>query len=156
MLKIYERKNTLRMIISSETSLIRSVVQISKEYLADNYPEQVADLEVVLRELILNAIRHGNNENRNKLININIAPCNFGSLKISVQDEGQGFDLRAVNLDLPANAMAAGNRGLKLVNALSKSLSYDSKENRITAKLGNKSEGFLGLGNLFHRTWEAA
>lgn len=156
MLKIIERKNSLQMIISSETSLIPSVIRVARDYLAGEYDDQEANMEIVLRELIINAVKHGNNENREKLICITLK-SNFGnSIEISVGDEGSGFNLRAIDLKLPADSFRAGHRGLKLVNALSNSLNYDQKINRITARLGDRTEGFLGLGNLLTRTWETA
>ena len=156
MLKIYERRNALEIIISSESSLIKSVVRVSREFFADIYPERMADLEIVLRELILNAIRHGNRERSDKLIKIKIVPGSSSILQISVQDQGQGFDFRAVDLNLPSTGITSSNRGLKLVNALSNSLGYDIEERRITALLGNKNDNLFGLVNLFRKVCNAA
>lgn len=156
MLKITEKRNALNITISSETSLIRSVTRVARDYMAEDYSSHLADLEIVLRELIINAIDHGNHGVKERRVNISLKKLCAKGLEISVSDEGNGFNYNAVDLNLPAIINESKGRGLKLVNALAASVSYEKKSNRLTARLGTKGESFLVMSLLRLKTWQAA
>jgi serine/threonine-protein kinase RsbW len=53
------------------------------------------DLKVVLNELVLNAVKHGNREDETKFVKV-YADIENGEVCITVQDEGRGFDYESL------------------------------------------------------------
>lgn len=93
----------------------------------------LVDAGVILRELLRNAVIHGSGNNRNKSIWCRIENCEHGQFSIDVEDQGDGFDVAQLFLNLPANPLQESACGLKLVNALADHLSFNERGNRATA-----------------------
>jgi len=71
-----------------------------------------------------NAILHGNKLDENKVVNINIVK-DEKSLKIRVDDEGDGFDYKNIpDPTAPENIQNINGRGIFLMEKLSDSLEY--------------------------------
>ena len=102
--------------IKSDINIMNDIVNdillsIDKKIGEDN----LFNIKLILSELIVNSIKHGNNNDRDK----NISICLFIEedwVEISVSDEGQGF-MYSKNLD-PCTFCETG-RGLLLVEGLS-------------------------------------
>jgi serine/threonine-protein kinase RsbW len=54
------------------------------------------ELRVVLSEMLVNAIRHGNREDENKTVKIRAGIVDDGNLFIIVEDEGSGYDFKNI------------------------------------------------------------
>jgi len=87
----------------------------------------------VLRELLVNAITHGNRDIPNGVVICSIEEVDPFRFKIAVEDQGEGFDYADLDTALPENPRRLGDRGYKLINALSDTLQFNEKGNRITA-----------------------
>ncbi|MBS4539491.1 ATP-binding protein [Clostridium sp. D2Q-11] len=74
------------------------------------------DARLILDELICNGIRHGNKEERERLVNL-LIEVSEKHLKIEIKDEGEGFKYERDNYD--PTALTLGGRGLKIVDGLS-------------------------------------
>lgn len=96
------------------------------------------ELKVILNELVLNAVKHGNQEDENKLVNIVSGVNRSGEFILLVEDEGTGYDYRCVQdrnklcEDFPelCNIREAG-RGLMIVRSLCDKIYFNKKGNRI-------------------------
>ncbi len=116
--------------ICSDLDLIKGFVdnvlnQLNK--IIDN-KDTIFDIRLIINELIINGVFHGNHCLDTKCVNLEISILNK-KITIDVRDEGAGidFDLKSYNpLDL-----SFGGRGLILVEGLSDELII--KENRVTA-----------------------
>lgn len=98
------------------------------------------EIKVILNELIINAICHGNNcdDNKGAIVTIRIFNFEQGSyLYISVEDEGCGFE---ENIDLGKlgdyvkgknNSFNEHGRGLIIVEQLSDRLKFSRCRNRV-------------------------
>jgi serine/threonine-protein kinase RsbW len=77
------------------------------------------DIEIALREALVNAVIHGNHENQDKQAHVTCRCSMDGEVSIIVRDEGLGFDTRAF-LDLvdPSNPSLTHGWGLYLMQAL--------------------------------------
>lgn len=86
------------------------------------------DIRLILNELIINGVIHGNKLNRDKCVNLYLeVKENF--IKIEVVDEGQG-----INCDISAydpKELKCCGRGLLIVNGLSDEVHIE--KNRIVA-----------------------
>jgi serine/threonine-protein kinase RsbW len=69
-------------------------------------------IDVAVREAVANAIKHGNRQNPEKTVEVDLLLEN-SDLVIRVQDRGEGFDAGAVGDPLvPANLLRPNGRGL--------------------------------------------
>lgn len=86
----------------------------------DRYP----DVLISITEAVNNAICHGNNFDENKSVNIQVHH-DLDGLKITISDEGKGFDLNAVadpTSDTRLNM--TGGRGIFLIHHLADDVTY--------------------------------
>src|SRR5512136_38285 len=73
--------------------------------------EAVHCMSVALRESVVNAIRHGNQQDESKRVHVRFT-VHERALEILVRDEGRGFDLASVGDPLaPENLLKAYGRG---------------------------------------------
>jgi serine/threonine-protein kinase RsbW len=98
----------------------------------------IFDLKVILNELLVNAILHGNRENENKSVRINADVVDKSELYIIIEDEGSGFDYTKLCSEQisypcdtePDNVCECG-RGLRLVKCLCDNVKVNTKGNKI-------------------------
>jgi serine/threonine-protein kinase RsbW len=82
------------------------------------------DIETALREALANAIIHGNRQDPQKSVYVNII-CKTGEISITVRDEGQGFDASAVADPTAQEKLKLNHgRGIYLMRALMDEVSF--------------------------------
>jgi anti-sigma regulatory factor (Ser/Thr protein kinase) len=107
-------------------------------------------LLLVVRELLMNAIVHGNKSLPSKVALVRIAR-RFGQFEVQVDDEGEGFDYESLVLDLPEDPHSLARRGLLLVHELSEELTFERGGSRSRAivdtegKRQAKDRGAIGF-----------
>jgi anti-sigma regulatory factor (Ser/Thr protein kinase) len=89
-------------------------------------------LLLVVRELVLNAIVHGNESDRSRMALIRIARRG-DRYEVQVDDEGEGFDYESLILELPEDPQSISKRGLVLVHELSQELTFERGGSRVRA-----------------------
>lgn len=101
----------------------------------------IFELKVILNELILNAIKHGNKCELSKYVKIRTAVLDHGHVVFIIQDEGTGHDYKkAINT---ANVCCAEDyladlcdvketgRGLLIVRNLCDGMKFNKKGNKV-------------------------
>lgn len=96
------------------------------------------ELTVVLNELVLNAVRHGNKEDESKRVKISAGVTNNGFACLIVEDEGGGYDYDCLcsskaycaETDDICNVMESG-RGILIVRNLCDQVKVNDKGNKI-------------------------
>ena len=84
------------------------------------------DIEIALREALLNAVIHGNRENPNKHVHLTVRCSADGEVWIAIQDEGAGFDSRCIPDPTAAEfLMSSHGRGIYLMRALMDEVSFE-------------------------------
>lgn len=83
------------------------------------------DIEIALREALTNAMVHGNHADPEKHVDI-VCRCGLdGSVDITIRDQGDGFDSRALpDPTAGQNLMSAHGRGVYLMRALMDEIRY--------------------------------
>lgn len=83
------------------------------------FREEVAfEIDVALREAVINAVLHGNKREENKTVEVAFKSLP-DALQIEVHDQGQGFDPESVaDPTRPENLMKTSGRGIFLIRAL--------------------------------------
>ena len=78
----------------------------------------IDDISIAITELFNNAIHHGNQGDMNKKVHLTYT-LSGKALKISIQDEGSGFEPEQLRDPLaPENLLADNGRGIYLVKML--------------------------------------
>jgi serine/threonine-protein kinase RsbW len=84
-----------------------------------NAKENEDEIEIAIREALANAVIHGNHENPEKHVYVSCRCSMDGEVLITVRDEGEGFDSRAVpDPTVPQRRLLPDGRGLYLMKAL--------------------------------------
>lgn len=79
--------------------------------------EEIEDLRIAVMEAVVNAIEHGNKEDRNKQVHIR-AEILPNQISFFVRDEGEGFELSTVpDPCQPRCLMNASGRGILMMRA---------------------------------------
>jgi serine/threonine-protein kinase RsbW len=96
------------------------------------------ELRVILNEILINAIRHGNREDETKCIKVEAGISGPGVMFIIVEDEGGGYNFHdTCSCRKPYCEMAdplemsENGRGIMIVRSLSDSVKVNAKGNKI-------------------------
>jgi serine/threonine-protein kinase RsbW len=91
-------------------------VQIISDYvgrLTGLDEDQLFDVSVAVRESVVNAIKHGNQNDQSKRVVVEFATIPRDYMTIRVEDQGEGFDPEDVPDPLsPENLMKGSGRGI--------------------------------------------
>jgi serine/threonine-protein kinase RsbW len=122
-LKVESRMNSLR-IIENAIDEMTGAIGINQ----DNYGK----ILVATLEAVNNAIKHGNKDNTQKMVDVEIE-YEKDEIKITVTDEGEGFDpARIPDPTMPENIEELSGRGVFLMTKLSDSIRFSEKGNSVT------------------------
>lgn len=124
--------NAIRFVFSSERSNLDKVMRHYGDFLAKEGMTQPAEAKIVLRELLINAIDHGNKQSAGRLVRCHVEHLATSQLKLEVEDEGEGFPYWALKTDLPDNPQDISRRGYLLIKALSDEVQFNDRGNRVT------------------------
>ena len=81
--------------------------------------ESNAEIDLTLREALVNAIVHGNQNDPSKRVYVNCRCTTDGEVSIKIEDEGNGFRNDAVSdPTLPENRLRTHGRGIYLIRML--------------------------------------
>lgn len=84
-------------------------------------------ISMAIREAVINAIRHGNKEDRSKCVDIHYL-INHDSLSVRVSDRGEGFDpTTAPNPLDPENILKPSGRGIFYMKAFMDEVEYSPR-----------------------------
>ncbi len=94
-------------------------------------PER-SNLFIALDEAFVNAVIHGNRNDRNKLVRIT-AELTTREARFTIEDEGEGFDRASVPDPLdPSNLFKTSGRGVLLIHNIMDEVQYNERGNRLT------------------------
>lgn len=141
MVKILKKSETdLWMELGSTGSAVDKALEQAGEFLLPWRASQSPNFQAVLRELLTNAVTHGNHHCRECSVHCHLSKTESGVVEVTVEDEGEGFvppqGVAMANLD-PAHG---AHRGLSVVAILSEQVEFSEKGNRVTARIRLKDE----------------
>lgn len=94
-------------------------------------PEQ-SNLFIALDEAFVNAVKHGNKFDANKLVRV-IAEVSTKEARFTVEDEGDGFDVNSIPDPLdPQNLFKTSGRGVLFIYNIMDEVKYNERGNRLT------------------------
>lgn len=95
--------------------------------------QDLYELKLVFSELLLNAVIHGNKEDKCKTVSLYVKVSLGSSVYAEITDEGSGFDyLKLISMSSHEESLLKEHgRGIKLVHSLTDNLSFNVTGNKI-------------------------
>ena len=119
--------------LPSDLTLMNGVLQYLLERVAKLgviAPEK-SNLFIALDEAFVNAVKHGNKNDPNKLIRIG-AELSPKEACFTIEDEGEGFDVQTIPDPCdPANLFKSSGRGVLLIYNIMDEVEYNAQGNRV-------------------------
>ncbi|MCU0400072.1 MAG: ATP-binding protein [Algoriphagus sp.] len=104
--------------------MIESFIDNAKENFEIN-DDIYGNIMISVTECISNAIIHGNQNDKNKLVHLELQ-MEDGQLKFIIEDEGEGFDFALLpDPTEPENIEKTGGRGIFLIKHLSDEVKFE-------------------------------
>jgi serine/threonine-protein kinase RsbW len=122
-IKVESRMSNLR-VIENAIDEMTGAIGINQ----DNYGK----ILVATLEAVNNAIKHGNKDNPQKLVDVEIE-YDKDEIRITVTDEGEGFNPAGIpDPTMPENIEELSGRGVFLMTKLSDAIKFNEKGNSVT------------------------
>ena len=99
------------------------------------------EFSIVQRELLNNALDHGNRFSPDLKILCSIEILESNKVKLIVEDGGKGFCHASLDVPTPNNLKKINRRGYILINAFSENIEFNKKGNRVTVYLTLQNGG---------------
>lgn len=91
-----------------------------------------SNLFIALDEAFVNAVKHGNKFDANKLVRIS-AEVSPKEARFTIEDEGDGFDVAAIpDPRNPENLFKTSGRGVLIIHNVMDEVTYNERGNRLT------------------------
>jgi anti-anti-sigma factor len=132
MLTSFQDENYIEFKFSSEIKMVNRIIKDIRSFLQNYGVEEDSNIILILRELINNAIEHGNKKEKDLIVSVSITHLSDKRFKIVVEDEGDGFDFNSINYRMSDDPTQIRNRGLCLVNSFSDEIEFNEFGNMIT------------------------
>jgi serine/threonine-protein kinase RsbW len=127
--------------LPSDRSLVEETVEKCTEFVRKHRSFHPGRFRVVLRELLINAIEHGNENDASRRVACSVAIGGRGDcVHVSVEDQGEGFDYKSLDMALSDNGKPRTDRGYRLVGNLCRRLGFNEKGNRISVCVGEPGQ----------------
>ena len=140
MFNVKEKENKIEFEFSSQLNFTDRVISDTRDFVSHSgMAGNMSGVEHVLRELLLNAIEHGNKGKPEKKVKCVIEIIGSGRLKITVNDQGKGFDYKKIKIASPVPEQTR-NRGYPIINAYSDEIEFGEKGNPVTVYIMIKKE----------------
>jgi len=134
MFSIIKTSNQLTCTFSSSLELVDQAVRQAVMFLKEhNSRINIFDFTLILREALNNAVLHGNKGNIACQVEFNLTVDNK-TLKMTVTDQGKGFDWRERLKHQKANPDQTSGRGLILFQSYGYIPSFNKSGNKLTLK----------------------
>lgn len=140
MIEIVKSDTSLKLKIPSSMVHIGGVITTFSGFMRFHKvsEESINQAIIVLRELLINAMGHGNRYKAMAPVSIIVDRLDVKRFRIMVRDVGGGFDYESIDTSIPENPKAIKQRGYRLIKAFSDSFEFNKKGNRVTAYISTE------------------
>ena len=133
MFNFKEEPQCIRIEFGSEIRHLDRIILEARRFLEKCcFHEASLEFNIILRELLINAIEHGNLGISERQVLVAVMALGRGRFRITVKDEGKGFDHRHLNLKIPDDPRRVRGRGLSLVHELSEEIEFNEQGNKVS------------------------
>ena len=130
--EINENDKFFKISFPSKWNLVEYVLNHARKFINKFYScGYIPEFEIISYELLSNAIEHGNKNNPEKNVFFEISFLLEKKFRITVEDEGEGFDFKAFSC-ASDSGQSSIKRGYHLIEVFSDKIEYNNKGNRIS------------------------
>ena len=147
MFSVKEENDAVSMQFSSDMALADRAVREVTTFMQQHGEESISDFKLVLRELLINAIGHGNRSIQQRRVICEITRLAPHRYRMDIEDEGQGFDDAAIDYTVPDDPRQLRHRGFSLINAFSDTISFNDKGNRVSVTISLPVEVMFSISD---------
>ncbi|MBW5397203.1 ATP-binding protein [Brachyspira pilosicoli] len=115
--------------IPSNKTLIPYISEIFIQYLHSHDIKDADAMQIAFEEALTNAIVHGNNNDYSKNVNI-LFNIKENMLEISIEDEGSGFNYKAIKINND-DVYRKNGRGILLISLYTDSFHFEDYGRKI-------------------------
>lgn len=130
--KITKHETSIHFQLSTGPNLISRAIQETKLFIIVLGFRDFSGLNLILQELMSNAAEHGNKGDKNRKIFCSIVQIQGPLFKVTVADEGGGFDYSRLDMTMPEDRYQVRRRGYPLIRAFSEKIEFNDKGNQVT------------------------
>jgi len=116
MFVLQEKQDSLELKMSSSMEMVDRAVEQSRLWLHNKDEEAIFGLKILLRELLTNAMEHGNKLDSEKETELIIQHLSEDKICVEVKDQGAGFDWEKLEWAIKEDTASPRQRGLAMVN----------------------------------------
>lgn len=141
MLKCREDSQNIRFSIASNVGAVNETVEKAGKLMRDLGLSSASAPTVVLRELLMNAVVHGNHERADLVVEGGIRRVGMDTFEVEVADEGSGFDYRPIwETPPPDDPRRVKCRGYSLIKNLSERVEFRMGGRHVIAYVREESQ----------------
>lgn len=144
---IKQETDRLTMRLASRAGDVTDAISDLRAFLDEEERKDDSGLVLVFRELVNNAVEHGNKKVKELPVDVEVLRLSPGRFRLSVEDRGAGFDFRSADLSLPDDPTQIRNRGLALANSFADELMFHEPGNKVTAWISLPRPSFFHVGD---------
>lgn len=129
--ELTKSENGLDIRFSSTMALIDDVCKVVTLFIesrGEAVSPHVFAVNLVIREGLTNAVRHGNKTDPKKTVRLRMALDASSIIRVSIQDQGEGFDWQAAR-EKPLFEAADHGRGMSIMNTYFDRCRYNTAGN---------------------------
>jgi anti-sigma regulatory factor (Ser/Thr protein kinase) len=119
----------------SDITFVDYAVSIVDDLLTHQGVSDPTNVLIVVRELLKNAVVHGNRNDTAKPVTIRLQRLNGGRCRVEAEDDGVGFDASALGSAFHECSRAQERRGYSLIRALAERIEFNDSGNRVTVTM---------------------
>lgn len=127
-----ESDTSITYLLSSKMLLADRVIQETKNFLKRLGFEAFSEFNLILRELLINAVEHGSKNTASKTITCSVKHMRDVLFELTVTDQGKGFDYNKLDMEIPTDIGKLRKRGYAFIHAFSEKIEFNDKGNQVT------------------------
>ena len=126
-------KNRLNITFNSTMNNVDKACGHALEFLHQRMSDFQHEFEInlLMREGLMNAVKHGNDLSLDKLVHFSIRFCPPDTILMEIEDQGDGFQWHNAGYDLPEDYAESG-RGIFIIRQYCSLVKYNAKGNHLT------------------------
>lgn len=143
MINTEQTENRIKIELNSSWKKISEALLVFGKFLSQFESDEWFSVKsrIVLRELLTNAIKHGNLSDTSRMVTVTAEFLSDQKLLITVMDEGYGFDHNRYTPEFLEKQRPTKNRGFFLIHSLSDRIEFNQAGNKVSASLSVSSNG---------------
>jgi anti-sigma regulatory factor (Ser/Thr protein kinase) len=118
--------------LTSEPPLVELFAHLLNDILLYNHVPATNKLTLVARELLKNAVIHGNQGKAERNVNFHLERLSGSEFMLIVRDEGVGFDYEHLDMVLPMDVRHMSKRGYAIIREAVERIEFREHGSQVT------------------------